>query len=143
MQQFLTGHEVELLIKLGLSLFAGLVIGLERESRGKIAGISTQTLVVSGSMLFTFLSLQFSTVDPARIAAGVVTGIGFLGGGIIFKGEGGVLANVTTAASIWFSASIGMTIGFGWYFIAVIATVFAALVLHVPKLGGRRVKPDA
>lgn len=137
MDKYLTGFELEFLTRLGLALLGGIVVGLEREAKGKIAGVSTQSLVIGGAMLFTFISLHMSESNPARIAAQVVTGIGFLGGGIIFKGEGGILANVTTAASIWFSAAIGMTIGFGWYPIALIAIIYAAIVPRLPNIRNR------
>ncbi|MFQ5607266.1 MAG: MgtC/SapB family protein [Candidatus Zixiibacteriota bacterium] len=134
MEKILTGHEVDFMIRLGLCLVGGLVIGIEREARGKYAGISTQTLVISGSMLFTFMSLHMDPHMPSRIAAQVVTGIGFLGAGIILKSDGGVLKNVTTAASIWFSASVGMAIGLGWYLIGAIAIVYAAIIPRLPTI---------
>ncbi len=138
MDKFLTGYEIEFLIKLGLSLFGGIVMGLERETRGKFAGISTQSLVIGGAMMFTFISQAISPESPGRVAAQVVSGIGFLGGGIILRSEGGLVANVTAAATIWFSASIGMAIGFGWYVIAVIAIVYAAIVPRLPSIREHR-----
>ncbi len=138
MEKFLTGYEIDFLIRLGLSLFGGIVIGLERETKGKFAGISTQSLVIGGAMMFTFLSQVISPESPGRVAAQVVSGIGFLGGGIILRSEGGVLANVTSAATIWFAASIGMAIGFGWYVIAVIAILYAAAVPRLPSVRERR-----
>ena len=138
MDNFLTGYEIDFLIRLGLSLFGGIVIGVERESKGKFTGISTQSLVIGGAMMFTFISQIISPNSPARVAAQVVSGIGFLGGGIILKGEGGALANVTSAATIWFAASIGMAIGFGWYVIAVIAILYAAAIPRLPSIRERR-----
>ena len=137
MEKILTGYEIAFLVKLGLCLVGGLVIGIERETKGKFAGISTQTLVISGAMLFSFMSAIMDPNMPSRIAAQVVSGIGFLGAGIILKGEGGVLKNVTTAASIWFSASIGMAIGLGWYLIAVIAIVYAVIIPRLPTFRTR------
>jgi len=137
MERFLSGYEIEFLIKLSICLIGGLIIGIERETKGKFAGISTQTLVISGAMLFTFMSGVIDENTPSRVAAQVVTGIGFLGGGIILKGEGGILKNVTTAASVWFSAAIGMAIGLGWYAIALIAIVYAAAVPRLPNLRRR------
>jgi putative Mg2+ transporter-C (MgtC) family protein len=106
-----TGYEIEFLINLGISLVAGFAIGAERESRGKAAGISTHCLVIGGAMIFTFLS---SVVDPnssSRIAAQVISGIGFLGAGLILKSEiDGRITNLTTAAAVWFAASIGKAI---------------------------------
>jgi putative Mg2+ transporter-C (MgtC) family protein len=103
----LQGLTTHFLIGLGLSFLAGFIIGLERESKGKPAGISTQCLVIGGSMIFSYLS---DIVDPnstSRIAAQIVTGIGFLGAGLILKSEEDKrVTNLTTAASIWFSCSI-------------------------------------
>lgn len=127
--------ELQFLLYLAVALLCGLIIGLERETRGKPAGLSTQTLVVSASMLFTFLSQVLDFGDPTRIAAQVVTGIGFLGAGIIIRAEGvrGV-NNVTTAASIWYAAAVGMAIGFDMLFIAIVAAIYAALVSRMPHL---------
>jgi putative Mg2+ transporter-C (MgtC) family protein len=123
------------LIDIGLALAAGFAIGVERESRGKPAGISTHCLVIGGAMIFTFVS---SLVDPnstSRIAAQVVSGIGFLGAGIILKSElDGKVTNLTTAAAIWFAAAIGMAIGFEFYFLAIVATAFAVGVPRIPHL---------
>lgn len=132
-ESILTGFEIPFIIKLGVCLVAGFLIGAERESRHKPAGISTHTFVIAGAMLFSMLSTILSRGDPGRIAAQIVTGVGFLGAGIILK-EGGKLRNVTTASSIWFAAAIGMSIGFGWYVIAAIATVFSVIVPRIPHI---------
>jgi putative Mg2+ transporter-C (MgtC) family protein len=130
-----TGYEIEFLLNLGIALAAGFAIGVERESRGKAAGISTHCLVIGGAMIFTFLS---SVVDPnssSRIAAQVITGIGFLGAGLILKSElDGKITNLTTAAAIWFAASIGMAIGYEYYFLAIVATAFAVGVPRIPHI---------
>lgn len=132
-EKLLTGYELELTIKLLVSLVAGFLIGSEREFRGKPAGISTHSFVIGGSMLFTVLSLFADPNSPARIAAQIVTGVGFLGAGIILKGEEGKITNLTTAASLWFAAALGMAIGFGWYVIAVIGTVYALIIPRIPE----------
>ena len=75
------------LIDIGISLLAGFIIGTERELKGKPAGISTHSLVIGGSMIFTFLSSQVDPTSTSRIAAQIVSGIGFLGAGVILKGE--------------------------------------------------------
>lgn len=127
--------EIKLLTALLVAVLCGVLVGGERELRGKPAGMSTQTLVVSGAMLFSFLSHILDEGDPTRIAAQVVTGIGFLGAGIILKSEAhDKVTNVTTAASIWYSAAIGMAIGFGFYFIAVAASIFAVVVARIPHI---------
>jgi putative Mg2+ transporter-C (MgtC) family protein len=129
------GLQLEFLVDILFALGAGFIIGVERESRGKPAGISTNSLVIGGSMLFTYLS---SAVDPnstSRIAAQVVSGIGFLGAGMILKGEiDKKITNLTTAASIWFSAAIGMAIGFNYYIIAIAAVAFAVAVPRIPHI---------
>lgn len=115
---------------LGISLVLGYMMGAERELRGKDAGISTHIFVITGAMLFTVLS---NVVDPAstsRISAQIVTGIGFLGAGLILKDGLGV-RNLTTAASLWFSAAVGMTIGYGFYAIAIISGVGA---IFIPRI---------
>lgn len=120
---------IDLLIAISL----GFLIGAERESRGKDAGISTHSFVISGAMLFTFMSM---TVDPAsqsRIAAQVVSGIGFLGAGLILK-DGLTVRNLTTAASVWFAGAIGMAIGFGYYQIAVIASFASVFIPRMPHI---------
>ncbi len=128
---------VVFMFNLGLSLLVGLAIGIERESRGKDAGISTHSLVIMGSMLFTFLSMQVDPESTSRIAAQVVTGIGFLGAGLILK-EGTSVRNLTTAASLWFAAAIGMAIGFQFYIAAILSTLVALLALRIPHI----IEPD-
>lgn len=132
---FIGMEDLTFLVHLAVALFCGLIIGAERETRGKPAGISTQTLVIAASMLFTFLSQILDYGDPTRIAAQVVTGIGFLGAGIILKSESkrGV-SNVTTAASVWYAAAVGMAIGFDMHFIALVAALYAALVSRIPHI---------
>ena len=129
------GIQLEFLIDIIFALAAGFVIGAERESRGKPAGISTNSLVIGGAMLFTYLSAAVDPNSTSRIAAQVVSGIGFLGAGMILKGEvDKKITNLTTAASIWFSAAIGMAIGFNFYMIALAAVIFAVLVPRIPHI---------
>jgi putative Mg2+ transporter-C (MgtC) family protein len=117
-----------------LSILVGCIIGFERESKGKDAGISTHTLVVLGSMLFTFLSFHVPESDSStRIASQIVTGIGFLGAGLILK-DGTTVRNLTTAASLWFSAAIGMAIGFQYYIVAILSTCVAVFILRIPHI---------
>ena len=129
------GLQLEFLIDIIFALAAGFVIGAERESRGKPAGISTTSLVIGGAMLFTYLSAAVDPNSTSRIAAQVVSGIGFLGAGMILKGEvDKKITNLTTAASVWFSAAIGMAIGFNFYIIALAAVIFAVLVPRIPHI---------
>jgi putative Mg2+ transporter-C (MgtC) family protein len=141
-EKFLTGFELPFVGKLVGALVAGYIIGQERERRGKPAGISTHTYVIAGAMLFSLLSRTLDAGDPGRIAAQIVSGVGFLGAGIILKGESGAVRNLTTAASIWFAAAIGMAIGFGWYVIAAIAVAFAVVVPRLPHSGIRKDHED-
>jgi len=115
------------LIKLLLSLVLGGLIGWERELYDKPAGFRTNTLICGGSTLFTIFSLKIGTIpgtDSARIAAQIVSGIGFLGAGAIIR-RGEAVLGLTTAATIWFVASIGMGVGAGYYVISSIGTALA------------------
>ena len=129
------GYQLDFLIDIGLSLLAGFLIGAERESRGKPAGISTHCLVIGGTMIFTYISAQVDPNSTSRIAAQVVSGIGFLGAGMILKSESTEkITNLTTAAAVWFAAAIGMAIGFNFYFMALVAIAFAVLVPRIPHI---------
>jgi putative Mg2+ transporter-C (MgtC) family protein len=130
----LTGHELPFLLRLGVSLLCGFVIGVERESRGKPAGISTNSLVIAGAAMFTFVSMAVDPNSPARIAAQVVSGVGFLGAGMILKSDQGTVTNLTTAAAVWFAAAIGVAIGLGWYLIAGSAALYAIIVPRIPHI---------
>src|SRR5271154_5080290 len=102
--------EVDLL-KLFISLIIGSVIGAEREYRSKSAGFRTIILITLGSTLFTIFSIQIGSPNsPDRIASNIVQGIGFLGAGIIFR-EGSRVNGITTAATIWIAAALGMGVG--------------------------------
>ncbi|MEQ1760594.1 MAG: MgtC/SapB family protein [Vicinamibacterales bacterium] len=127
-----SGHEIAFLTRLATSVICGVLIGVERESRNKPAGISTHCFVIGGAALFTFLSMAVDPNSPARIAAQVISGIGFLGAGMILKSDSGTITNLTTAAAVWFAAAIGMAIGFGWYVIALVAAVYAVVVPRIP-----------
>jgi len=134
---YIVSLEVKFLVGFTFALVAGFLIGFERGSRGIKAGVRTNTLVCMGAMLFTMISSEVGLVSTTRIAAGIVTGIGFLGAGIIMHHKGTV-EGLTTAATIWMSAGIGVAIGYGWYSIAVIATLLAFLVLKMPHIGEHR-----
>lgn len=117
----------------------GSIIGFEREKKGRTAGLRTHILVCMGSTLIMLISLYIwdiyqgkAEIDPGRIAAGVVTGIGFLGAGTIIRSTEGV-RGLTTAASIWISAAIGLAVGCGYFSAASIATVIVYLVLSTLK----------
>ena len=127
--------------RLGLAMLAGGIIGLERAMHGREAGFRTHALVcVSSSLLMVLMVYQWELVpkefldtvraDPSRMAQGIMTGIGFLGAGVIIK-EGLTVRGLTTAASIWMTASIGIVIGMGLYFPAMLATIITVLTLSV------------
>jgi putative Mg2+ transporter-C (MgtC) family protein len=122
-----TGDELEIVGRLALAAFLGGVIGLERELRGYPAGIRTLALVTMGSLLFTDVSQLLGGDD--RVAAGIVTGIGFLGAGVIFR-EGYTVRGITTAATIWAAAAIGMALGRQLYIVATAGTVIVFVVLE-------------
>ena len=130
----ITGNEVSFAIRLGVCLVLGAIVGVERELRNKPAGISTNCFVMAGACLFTFVSISVDPNSPARIAAQVVSGVGFLGAGMILKGENNKVKNLTTAAAVWFAAAIGMVIGLGWYLVAALATVYSVLVPRIPHV---------
>jgi len=115
--------------KLLLAAFLGGIIGLERESRGKPAGLRTNMLIAMGSALFTTISMQMATnADPTRIAAQVVTGIGFIGAGVILR-EHGAVVGLTTAATIFVVAAIGVAVGAGLWWPSVVATAIVLVTL--------------
>lgn len=123
-----------ILKKLILSVFLGALIGIEREIANKSAGMRTHALVALGSTLFTVAPALLSgpLVDPTRIAAQVVTGIGFLGAGIIFFDQShSRVQGLTTAAGVWVAAAIGVAVGFGLMEVAVWATLLTILVFLV------------
>jgi putative Mg2+ transporter-C (MgtC) family protein len=118
--------------RLLLAAGLGALIGAEREWHQKAAGLRTNTLIALGSALFTLMGLELTTgpdADPSRVASQVVTGIGFLGGGAILR-TGGTVKGLTTAATIWMNAAIGMAAGAGRYKLAVAGAVTTLLVLQ-------------
>ncbi len=124
---------LEIFGQLFLATILGLSIGIEREIANKFAGMRTHSLVTMGATLFTIASASFGStpfVDPTRIAAQIVTGIGFLGAGLIFFHRSRV-HGLTTAAGVWVAAAIGMAVGFKLYAISIFATVLTILVFVV------------
>ncbi|CAN5371882.1 hypothetical protein BH10BAC4_BH10BAC4_19280 [soil metagenome] len=116
--------------RLLISFCIGSAIGFEREYRSKAAGLRTMIMICLGSTIFTELSIVISPSSPDRIASTIVTGIGFLGAGVIFK-DGLTISGITTATTIWISAALGMAVGAGEYFIAVFGMVGVLIVLAV------------
>jgi putative Mg2+ transporter-C (MgtC) family protein len=117
------------ILKLLVSLLCGAIIGAEREYKTKSAGFRTVILIMVGATLFTIISgILGKNTDPGRIASNIVTGIGFIGAGAIFK-EGNFVKGLTTSAVIWISAAIGMSIGIGQYEFAILSMVIVMFVL--------------
>ena len=123
---------LDLLLHLCLGVVLGGAIGFERELQRKAAGLRTNILICVGAVLFTELSIAMSSAsgDPGRIAAQIVTGVGFLGAGTIIQARG-VVTGLTTAATMWLVAAIGMAIGFGALLEATGATLLVLLVLSL------------
>jgi putative Mg2+ transporter-C (MgtC) family protein len=122
-----TALTLETFLSLLLAVAFGAMVGVEREITHKPAGLRTHMLVSLGSCLFTVVSVGFS-VDPARIAAGIVAGIGFIGAGTIWA-EKDKIKGITTAASLWATAAIGLTAGIGDYPLAAVVTVLVVIIL--------------
>ena len=128
-----------MILRLLLAAALGAGIGYQRERASKAAGLRTHILIALGAALFTVVSIfGFSNSgDPSRVAAGVVAGVGFIGAGVIFRGmRGEYVAGLTTAASIWVSAAVGLAAGAGLYLISVVATLITAGILIIPKVRG-------
>ncbi len=131
------GLDLEQLARLSLAAFLGGLIGIERERLNRAAGLRTHVLVSVGSALFTLISLfAFQGIgpvnDPARVAAQIVSGIGFLGAGTIMK-HGATVRGLTTAATLWVCAGIGMAAGAGFYQGAVLSTIITLVSLVTLK----------
>ncbi|MCK5212311.1 MAG: MgtC/SapB family protein [Dehalococcoidia bacterium] len=128
---------LEPVLRLVVAVALGTAVGYERELRGKSAGMRTHALIALGSAAFAAASLYgFPQADLSRVAAGVVTGVGFIGGGVIFRGHrdgGGEISGLTTAASIWVTAGIGVAAGCGLYLLATVVAVLAIIVLELPR----------
>jgi putative Mg2+ transporter-C (MgtC) family protein len=130
---FIDPLTITFIINLGIAIVLGFMVGAERELRNKDAGISTHIFVICGAMLFTFLSMMVDPASKSRIAAQIVSGIGFLGAGLILK-DGVTVRNLTTAASIWFAGAIGMSIGFGYWQIAIVSAVASIFIPRIPHV---------
>jgi putative Mg2+ transporter-C (MgtC) family protein len=136
-----TLHWGEALLRLALAAVLGAAVGLERELRDREAGLRTHLLVALGSALFTIAGAYgFHTLrtDPTRVAAQIVTGIGFLGAGAIIR-QGFIVRGLTTAATLWVVAAIGLAVGAGYYSGAVIATAVVLFSLYPLRIVAYRV----
>jgi putative Mg2+ transporter-C (MgtC) family protein len=120
----------ELAWRILISFVIGTAIGFEREYRSKAAGLRTMIMICLGATIFTELSMIISPNSPDRIASTIVTGIGFLGAGVIFK-DGFSVTGLTTATTIWIVAALGMAVGAGEYFLAIFGMIGVIIVLSV------------
>ncbi|MFT4175648.1 MAG: MgtC/SapB family protein [Luteolibacter sp.] len=149
-QTILYDLRLEILVRLGLALVAGFFIGRERESRGRAAGLRTTLLVCLSSAVAMIVSDAFYLEsfekqgpaswhpDPARLAAGILAGMGFLGAGVIVHERTNVVHGVTTAATLWFAAIIGLALGTGALALGVASTVLALVILGlIPRFENR------
>ena len=134
--QMFTPHDIDVVARLLTATLLGAVVGLERGVHGKDAGFKTYALVCLGSALMMIISVDIyviykgmATVDPSRIAAQVVTGIGFLGAGAIIHSQQGSVKGLTTAAGIWAICGVGLACGLGHYKEAIVATLLVLIIL--------------
>ena len=133
----------QVVIRLLLSILLSGFIGIDRESTQKPAGLRTHILVSLGSTLIMLLSIYLNTESQYysdRIAAQVISGIGFLGAGTILRKDTGVITGLTTAASLWVVAAIGLAVGAGFYLAAIISTILVIITLMLFHRFGRRIK---
>lgn len=124
---------LEIVLRLVLAAIFGSVIGYEREKKRRPAGLRTHMLVCVGSALITLTSiLSFKGADPARVAAGIITGIGFLGAGSIFRDKNRV-RGLTTAADLWVMAGVGLAVGAGFYLGAITTMALLVVIMRLKK----------
>lgn len=141
-------ENADILLRIIFSIILGSIIGLERELTNKSAGLRTQIMVCLGSCLFTILSIYgFSTAvtlyplgDPSRVAAQIITGIGFIGAGTVLR-QGLTVTGLTTASTLWIVAAIGMACGCGKLNIAVVSTVLAVAILVLIRILEMKIMP--
>ena len=144
--QFLT--EYDMILRLGLGFLAGAIIGFERSSQRQVAGLRTHILIATGATLLMLLSIYLPqhynpmrTSDPGRIAAQVVSGIGFLGAGAILR-LGNNVRGLTTVASLWFVAALGLAIGSGMFIVSALALGLGLVTLTLLDLAERKIFPS-
>ncbi|MGC3946270.1 MAG: MgtC/SapB family protein [Chryseolinea sp.] len=131
-------YNLETALQLVMSFAIGALIGAEREYRTKTAGLRTMIVICLGSTIFTEVSIAMGANSPDRIASNIVTGIGFLGAGVIFK-DGLSISGITTATTIWIAAALGMAVGAAQYFIALGGTVVVIIVLSAFEVFTNRI----
>ncbi|HSW94385.1 MAG TPA: MgtC/SapB family protein [Gammaproteobacteria bacterium] len=125
--------DLEIFARIVTAFLMGALIGWERERHGISAGIRTYGAISLGACVFGVLSISLANSDPSRIAAQIVTGIGFLGGGVIFR-QGDYVSGLTTAATLWATAAVGLAVSFGLYLISFLTAILLYLLLYLPRL---------
>ena len=125
--------DIEMMLRVFIALVLGGILGWERERHGISAGIRTYGAISLGACVFGVVSLSILGADPSRVAAQVATGIGFLCGGVIFR-EGNHVNGLTTAATLWSTAAVGLAVSFGLYTISVMTTLLMFLLLYISRL---------
>lgn len=128
-------NDLEMFFRIIFACFLGCIIGWERERHRNIisAGIRTYGAISMGACAFGIVGLYIAHDDPSRVAAQVVTGIGFLGGGIIFR-QGDYVTGLTTAATLWATAAVGLTVSVGMYLTSVLTSILIFLLLYLPRM---------
>lgn len=144
----ISDYNILILSRIGLSILFGFMLGFEREITGKFAGLRTHILVCTGACVFTILSIYgfkmaetvgfVGTNDPARIAAQIITGIGFIGAGTVMRSGANILG-ITTAATLWVCAAVGMACGTGEFSLAAIATISTMAILILIRIFEKKV----
>ncbi len=140
--QVVSPLDIEMIGRIVLGFLLGAVLGWERERTGRPAGLRTHMMVSAGSTAFTIASIygfadQGTVRDPARVAAQIVTGVGFLGAGTIWRTPSAI-RGLTTAASIWLAAAIGMLVGAGMYLLAIVTALLGYVCLEWLRSPSRR-----
>ncbi|MEY8346981.1 MgtC/SapB family protein [Bacillus cereus] len=139
----------EFLLKLGLALFLGLFIGIDRQLKNKPLGVKTSMVISVASCLITIVSIEsvnvysspgHTNMDPMRLAAQIVSGVGFLGAGVILRRNNDVISGLTTASMVWAASALGIAIGAGFYIQAIVAMILIILAInvlpHLVKIAG-------
>ncbi len=129
MEELLNTKATNEFVLIFISLIVGMIIGTEREYFNKSAGLRTFVLVSFGSCIFTILSAKMGMGSDDRIAANIITGIGFIGGGVIFKDENRI-SGITTATTIWATASLGMAVGSGFIYLGLFGMALVIIILN-------------
>lgn len=142
----------EFLIKLGVSLFLGLLIGIDRQLKNKPLGVKTSMVISVASCLVTIVSIEsvhqysvpgHTNMDPMRLAAQVVSGVGFLGAGVILRRSNDVISGLTTASMVWAASGLGIAVGAGFYLEAISAMILIILAINVFPILVRLIGPSS